>query len=50
MSQPLTVSHRGGQLAYPAWTAHTTTCRGHSYAEQAAARVRGRRARPSGVL
>jgi len=28
MSQPLTVTHRGGQLAYPTWAAHThTTCR-----------------------
>lgn len=27
MSQPLTVAHRGGQLAYPTWTAHTTNCR-----------------------
>jgi hypothetical protein len=26
MSQPLTVAHRGGQLAYPTWTAHTTNC------------------------
>ena len=25
MTQPLTVAHRGGQLAYPAWAAHTTT-------------------------
>jgi hypothetical protein len=26
MSQPLTVAHRTGQLAYPTWAAHTTNC------------------------
>jgi hypothetical protein len=26
MSQPLTVAHRSGQLAYPTWAAHTTNC------------------------
>ena len=26
MSQPLTVAHRSGQLAYPTWAAHTTHC------------------------
>jgi hypothetical protein len=26
MSQPPTVTHRGGRLAYPTWAAHTTTC------------------------
>ena len=26
MSQPLTVTHRSGQLAYPTWAAHTTNC------------------------
>ncbi len=30
MSQPRTVSYRGGQLDYPAWAAHTTPCRSHS--------------------
>ena len=28
MSQPLTVAHRSGQLAYPTWAAHTTNCPG----------------------
>jgi hypothetical protein len=26
LSQPPTVTHRGSQLAYPTWAAHTTTC------------------------
>ena len=26
MSQPLTVAHRSGQLAYPTLAAHTTNC------------------------
>jgi hypothetical protein len=43
MSQPLTVFHRGGQLAYPSWAAHTTTSRDHPW--HGAARVSGRRTR-----
>jgi len=46
MSQPLTVAHRSGQLAYPTWAAHTThwpdllvdgacRCEGSGQADQA---------------
>jgi len=48
MSQQLAVAHRGGQLAYPTWAAHTTTtCR--AFFVDGAGRCEGSRQRDQGL-